>query len=99
MPIYHTARFKIYPEAQEKVDEAIKAFIASIKANEPGTLSYIAFKEKDDPTSYITTFIFQDEAARDLHSDSPAVARFISVVYPETLAEMEFTEYTLVAST
>lgn len=99
MPIFHTARFKIYPEAQPRVDQAIKEFIAYIKANEPETLSYVSWQDKDDPTSYLHTFIFQDEAAREQHINSPAVERFTAALYPETLADVEFTEYTLVAST
>jgi quinol monooxygenase YgiN len=99
MPIFYTARFKIHPAAQTSVDQAIREFIAYIKANEPGTLSYVSLQEKDDPTSYLHTFIFQDEAARNLHTNSPAVERFTAALYPETLEDVEFTEYTLLAAT
>ena len=99
MPIFHTARFKIYPEAQAKVDQVINEFVAYSKANEPGTLSYISLQDKDDPTSYLHIFTFQDEAARELHANSPAVERFTAALYPETLADVEFSEYTLIAST
>ncbi len=44
-------------------------------------------------------FIFQDQAARDLHANSEGVERFTAVLYPETLAPVEFTEYTVVATT
>ena len=99
MPIFYTARFKIHPAAQTSVDQAIREFTTYIKENEPGTLSYLSLREKDDPTSYFQTFIFQDEVARDQHTNSPAVERFIATLYPETLADAEFTEYTLVAAT
>ena len=99
MLIYQTARFKIRPEAQERCEQAIRNFIAYVKANEPGTVSYLSLQEQGDPTSFLHSFIFQDEAARERHANSEAVQRFTAILYPETLAPVEFTEYTLIAST
>jgi quinol monooxygenase YgiN len=99
LPLYQTASFKIRPEAREHCERGISEFIDSIKANEPGTLRYLSLPRQDDPTSYLHFFIFQDEEARDRHAHSAAVQRFTSILYPETLAEVEFPEYTLVAST
>lgn len=99
MLIYQTARFKVRPESRAKCEQAIRKFIAYIKANEPGTLQYASWQQADDPTSFLHVFIFQDEAAREKHRNSDGVKRFTSVLYPETLAPVEFTEYTLAAST
>jgi quinol monooxygenase YgiN len=55
--------------------------------------------EKEDLTSFLHFFIFEDEAAMNIHRNSDAVRRFTDVLYPETLALVEFTEYTLVIST
>jgi quinol monooxygenase YgiN len=99
MPVFMTARFIVRPEAREKCEQAIREFIDYIKANEPGTLRYTSLQQADDPTSYMHFFIFQDEAARDKHANSEGVSRFTSVLYPQTLAPVEFTEYKMVAST
>jgi quinol monooxygenase YgiN len=99
MTIYQTARFKVRAEALERCEAAIREFVAYIKANEPGTLLYTSVREKDDPTSFLHFFIFEDAAARERHRTSDAVRRFTDVLYPETLAGVEFVEYSGVAST
>ena len=99
MTIYQTARFKVRAEALERCEAAIREFVAYIKANEPGTLLYISVREKDDPTSFLHYFVFEDAAARENHRTSDAVRRFTDVLYPETLAGVQFTEYSGVAST
>lgn len=99
MPIHQTARFQVRPESLAKCRRAIEEFVAHIKANEPGTVMYVSLRQRDDSTSFLHYFIFRDEAARDLHANSDAVKRFTGVLYPETLAPVEFTEYAVVAST
>jgi len=99
MPIHQTARFKVRPEAREKCEQAIREFVAYVKANEPGTRLYVSLQESGDPTSFLHYFFFEDEAARDRHANSEAVNRFTAVLYPETLAPVEFVEYRLLTST
>ncbi len=99
MPVFMTARFKVKPEAREKCEQAIREFIAYVKANEPGTLRYTSLQEQSDPTSFMHFFIFEDEAAREKHANSEGVNRFTAVLYPECLAPVEFVEHTMVAST
>ncbi len=99
MPIYMTARFKVKPESREKCQQAIRDFIAYIQANEPETRLYESVQEAADPTSFLHYFIFENEAARDRHRTSDGVKRFTDILYPELLAPVEFTEYTIIATT
>lgn len=99
MTIYQTARFKVRSGALEQCERAIREFVAYVKEHEPGTLLYTSVQEREDPTSFLHYFLFQDEVARDTHRNSAAVKRFTDVLYPLTLAPVEFIEYTLVAST
>ena len=99
MPIYQTARFKVRPEARERCEQAIREFVAYIKEREPGTLVYTSVQEQDDPTSFLHFFIFENAAARERHRNSDGVRRFTDVLYPETIAGVEFTEHAVVAST
>ena len=99
MPIYQTARFKVRPEGLATCEAAICEFVEHVKSREPGTLLYISLRDTQDPTSFLHYFIFQDEEARQEHASSEGVRRFTAVLYPECLAPVEFTEYTIRAST
>ena len=99
MAIYMTARWKCRTGAEVKVAQALREFVAAVKENEPNTLVYTAFQEVTDPTSFMTSFIFADAAARDFHRSTAWVKRFTEVIYPENLEPVVFTEYTLIAST
>jgi len=98
MAVYMTARFKVKPESLETCRQAIGEFVDYVRANKPETRLYESVQETGDATSFLHYFVFEDEAARDRHSNSDGVRRFTSILYPELLAPVEFTEYRLVAS-
>ena len=99
MSVYMTARWKANPEAAGKVEDALREFVAAVKENEPHTHQYTALKSEAGEATYMTYFIFEDEAARDFHGATDWVRRFTSVIYPENLGDIEFTSYELIAST
>jgi quinol monooxygenase YgiN len=98
MPIYQTARFQIQPQALEKCKQATRDFIDYVRTHEPGTLQYTAMEEKINSANFLYVFVFADDAARDRHANSDAVKHFSGLLYPNTLAPVEFTEYTVVAA-
>jgi len=97
MPIHQLARFQVREGSVDKCVAAIKELIAYLQENEPTTLEYVSFQQPDDPTRFVHYFIFQDEAAEELHSKSAAVKRFSDTLYPELVASVEFTYYRVVA--
>jgi len=99
MNVHQTAKFQVKAEQLKECKAAIAEFVAYVHANEPGTLLYTSLQQKADPTQFIHYFIFQDEAARDIHANSKAVKRFTDILYPRLVAPVEFTEYSLFAST
>ena len=98
MPIYQIARFQVKPQALENCKQAIRDFVDYVRTHEPGTLQYTAMQETADATSFLHVFVFADAAARDRHANSDAVKHFTGLLYPNALAPVEFTEYTIVAA-
>ena len=99
MTIYQTARFQVKKEALAECEAAIRKFVEFVRANEPKTLLYASLQEREDSTRFLHYFIFEDEAARDRHANSIATTHFTSVLYPNLVTPVEFTEYTEFGST
>jgi len=99
MAIYTIAQYQVRSQAVDKVKRAIEDFTRYVKANEPGTLMYVAWQQKDDPTRFVHFFVFANEAAHTLHGKSEAVKRFESIYSPELVGgDVIFTDYNLVAT-
>lgn len=96
--IRQLARYQIHPEALERVLSAIREFVMYVRANEPGTLRYEVWQEQKEPTKFVHIFVFRDAQADRAHSESAAVKKFSSVLYPECLAPVEFIDYQFVTS-
>jgi quinol monooxygenase YgiN len=99
MRIHQTAQFEVKEDQLGECVAAIEEFIAYVRDNEAGTLLYTSLQQKDDPAQFIHYFIFQDEAARDIHANSEAVEHFTDILYPRLIAPVVFTEYSVLAST
>ncbi len=99
MSIYQTARYRVNEEGVDDVRRAIDEFVTYVVDNEPGTLIYTAWQQKDDPTRFVHLFMFEDETAQAEHGRSAAVRRFEAVYRPLLLdGPVEFTDYVQVAS-
>jgi quinol monooxygenase YgiN len=99
MSIYMTAQWRCQEGAEQTVADALKEFVSAVSQYETGTHIYTALQALDDPTRFMTSFVFEDEAARQLHQSTEWVKRFTEVIYPLNNGEVLFTEYNLVAST
>jgi quinol monooxygenase YgiN len=99
MPIHQTAYFVIVDDSLETCQTAIREFVEYVHANEPDTLLYTSLQEKENPNHFVHYIIFLDEKARDLHANSDAVKKFTTILYPNLVAPVEFTEYQVFAST
>jgi quinol monooxygenase YgiN len=99
MPIYMTAQWQCRSGAEETVAAALREFVAAVGRNETGTRIYTALQEVSDSTRFMTSFVFEDEAARQLHQSTEWVKQFTDVIYPLNEGEVLFTEHHLVAST
>lgn len=97
--IHKTATFQVRPEGLDRAMAAIREFVAYVRANEPGTLRYDSFQEREDPTKFVHLFTFRDAKAEDVHSNSAAVKRFTEVLYPLCVEPVRFTDFVMVATT
>jgi quinol monooxygenase YgiN len=96
--IRQLAHYEVHPEALEQVLAAIKEFVAYIRLNEPGTLRYEVWQQRENPARFVHIFVFCDVEADRIHSESPQVKQFASILYPQCLAPVEFIDYRQVAS-
>ena len=93
MSIHQTAYFVLRDDVLEICQEAIREFVEYVRENEPNTFLYTSLQEKEHATHFLHYFIFRDENARQVHANSEAVNRFTSILYPNLIAPVEFTEY------
>jgi len=99
MSIYQTAHYQVTAGAVDAVKEAIVEFIAYVAENEPGTRTYVAWQQKEDPTKFVHLFEFADQDAHHAHGSSDAVRAFEAVYGPELVGgPVVFTDYEVVAT-
>ncbi len=99
MPIYQTAGYQVKASAVDKVKSAIVEFVDYVAKNEPGSIMYTAWQQKDDPTMFVHLFEFADEAAHQAHGSSDAVRQFEAVYGPELVGgPVVFTDYLQIAT-
>lgn len=96
--IRQLARYQVRPEALETCLAAIREFVAYVRSNEPGTLRYDVWQERDDPTRFVHVFVFRDAKAGQAHSESAQVKQFASILYPQCLQPVGFLDYREVVS-
>lgn len=99
MAIHQTAYFVVRDDALAECKDAIREFINYVRENEPNTFLYTSLQEKEHETHFLHYFIFRDENARQVHANSEAVNRFTSILYPNLIAPVDFTEYEVFATT
>lgn len=95
--IVKTAQYEVRAEALDECLRAIEAYVAEIDATQPGTIVYRALRDMERPTRFLHIMLFADDEAEEIHGDSEATQRFTGVLYPNTLAPVEFAAWEPVA--
>ena len=73
-----TAVIRAKQGREDVVERALRAVIAEVKANEPGTVAYVVSRSTDEPAIFTTFERFVDAAAMTRHNESRAVAEFVA---------------------
>ena len=97
-PIRQLARYQVGYDGLARCLSAIREYVDWVHANEPGTLLYEVWQERDNPTSFVHVCVFRDTVADRAHSQSPALHKFTRILGPECLAPVEFIDYERVAA-
>lgn len=92
------AHYQVRPQELEACLAAIREFVAYVRDNEPGTLRYDVWQQRNDPTRFVHVFVFRDAEADRIHSESAAVKKFAGILYPRCVAPVEFIDYRQVTS-
>jgi quinol monooxygenase YgiN len=92
------ARYTVKDGKVEEVKHVISRFVDAVRQNEPGTLSYEAFREGES-RAFVHVMSFTGAAARHAHEASDHCREFVEVLYPLCEQPPEFTELRLVRST
>jgi len=67
MAIAVAAKIKAKSGSEAQVEAAFREMITKVRANEPGTLSYILHRSAQDPTVFYFYETYADQAAFDAH--------------------------------
>jgi quinol monooxygenase YgiN len=89
-------RYRVEKGGVETARKAISEFIAMVRMNEAGTLSYDAFQV--DETGFVHFMTFRNAQAEQIHSSADYTNKFVDVLYPLCTEQPVFSEIRLVAS-
>ncbi len=98
MRLYKTARYRVKPEKVTEVEKAMDEHAARLKERFPDFLWW-TIKDKENPTLYLTLIIAPDEKTNQQASDSDGTRKFVAVLYPNLIGEVEWTDWEPVAYT
>jgi quinol monooxygenase YgiN len=95
--------FKVFPIAlkpgtQTKVEEIVREFAPIGPAQEPGTLSFRVYRDKNRPDYLLFVEHFADQAAYDAHTSSNAYQQLIAGKFAENIVEFVELDHELLVS-
>jgi quinol monooxygenase YgiN len=70
------ATLKVKSGQEEALIEGMRKMIAHVKANEPGTVTYLLHRSTADPTQFLVYEVYADQAAFATHGASEPMKEF-----------------------
>lgn len=70
------AKLKVKAGSEAAFVAEMQKMIEHVKANEPGTVTYMLYRASSDPTEFVVYENYVDQAAMAAHSGSEAMMQF-----------------------
>jgi quinol monooxygenase YgiN len=93
------AKLKVKPDRAADFEAEARKMLAHVKANEPGTLTYICHRSTGDPGTYLFYEVYRDQAAFAVHGGSEAMQAFFAAMPGLLDGRPELEMYEAVAGT
>lgn len=74
------ARLKALPGKEAEAAQQIKEMVASVEANEPGAVAYVAHTVAGSAGEFLFYEVYADEAAKDAHMKTPYLQALIAAL-------------------
>ena len=74
------ARLKVKEGNEDAFRSAADKMIAHVRANEPGTLTYVLHRSTADPTEFVFYEVYADQGAFAAHGGSEPMQQFFGAV-------------------
>ncbi|HXV71633.1 MAG TPA: hypothetical protein VEB69_09545, partial [Acidimicrobiia bacterium] len=97
MAVIKIARYEVAPGSTDAIESAIVEF-ADYVQRKLGDSSWTTYRDRYDPTRYVSVIIADDEEADRRHREASGTVEFAEKLYPNVIGDVVFTEYDLVAS-
>jgi len=73
------ATLKVKAGSEATFEEAARGMIAHVKAQEPGTLTYVLHRSTGDPTEFVFYEVYADQGALATHGGSEQMQKFFGL--------------------
>ena len=74
------AKLKVKAGSEAAFQAEMEKMIAHVKANEPGTVTYMLYRAAGDPTQFVVYENYTDAEAMSAHSSSEPMMQFFTAV-------------------
>jgi len=74
------AKLKVKAGSEATFQQQANKMITHVKANEPGTLTYILHRSTADPTEFLFYEVYSDQAAFAAHGASEPMQQFFGAI-------------------
>ena len=97
MAVFKIARYSVKLGSIDEVESAIQEFARYVGSNLEDS-TWTTYRRTDKPGEYVSLIQARDEEADQHHRNAPGTKRFVEVLYPNVVGEVEFTDYALLAT-